>query len=125
MTITGNCGKRFLISASNCGPSMPGMRQSLTSRSQSLGSSSTTSTLCVIACLVEVFTMGRNVQAEGRPGIFFAGAFDAPVMVFHDRKDLGQAQPGAGGLGRDKRGENSFEHVWLNAHAGVRHADHG
>lgn len=39
MTITGSCGKRLLISASNCGPSMPGMRQSLITRSMSSHSS--------------------------------------------------------------------------------------
>src|SRR5471032_1975759 len=147
MTITGNCGKRFLISASSCGPSMPGMRQSLitrsmssasstlsacrpllavktvmsfwlradASRSQSLGSSSTTSMLCVIAALIEVFAMGRNVQAERGAGIFFADAFDTPVVVFHDRKDFGQAQAGARGLGGDERCEDAFQHIGFDA----------
>src|SRR5450830_295825 len=159
--MTGNCGKRSLTSESNCGPSMPGIRQSLMtrsisscsstsrasrplpavktrisfwlnaelSRSQSLGSSSTTRTLCVIVffliLMVQVAAMGRNVQVEGRAGIFFADALDTPVMVFHDRIDLRQAQAGARGLGGDERRENTLDHVRLDALAGVGHADDG
>src|SRR5471032_1198169 len=96
------------------------------SKSQSLGSSSTTNTLCVMTILIVavVITLGRNVQAEGGAGIFLTGTFDAAVVTFHDRIDFGQAQARAGGLGGDERREDPLDHIRRNALAGVGDADH-